>query len=131
MAAGRPGGVTFVAVLVWIVGALDILAGVLLLFQTNDPTIGEAFGGSAGLVTSAILSILIGLVSIIVAGGLLRGNSAARAIVTVVQVLSIAGSVWLAIAVPANAVSEVLGIVISVIVLIFLWSRRANEFFRG
>ena len=49
MAIDRPGGVTVVAVLAWISGALDILSGTLLLFQTSVAATVEQFGGASQL----------------------------------------------------------------------------------
>jgi len=130
-AIGRPGGVTFVAVLTWISGLLDVIGGTILLFQTSVAATVEQFGGASQLIASAIISILIGVIVIAVAGGLLRGSGGARLIVTILQVLSIASSIFLAIAYPAGAIGEYFSILFSVIVLAFLWSPRANEFFRS
>ncbi len=85
----RPGGVTLVAVLTWISGLLDIIGGTLLLFQTSVAATAEAFGGASGLITSAIVSILIGAIVIVVANGLLRGSAVSRMVITVIEVLSI------------------------------------------
>ncbi|QAY73043.1 hypothetical protein ET445_06470 [Agromyces protaetiae] len=133
MAAPRPAGVTIVAVFAWISGALDILAGTLMLVFSPVKAIVDEYGNLGTLIAAGIGSIIIGLLTVIVAGGLLRGNAAARMIVTILQVLSILGSLFLAIAYASSptAVGEWFGILISVIVLIFLWSRRANEFFRS
>ena len=130
-ALGRPGGVTFVAVLTGISGVLDVIGGTILLFQTSVAATVEQFGGASQLIASAIISILIGVIVIAVAGGLLRGSGGARLIVTLLQVLSIASSIFLAIAYPAGAIGEYFSILFSVIVLAFLWSPRANEFFRS
>ncbi|WP_139416237.1 hypothetical protein [Agromyces laixinhei] len=130
MANDRPGGVTLVAVLTWISGLFDVIGGTILLFQTSVAATVEQFGGASALITSAIISILIGLIVIIVAGGLLRGSSGARTIVTVVQVLSIGTSIFLAIAHPAQAIGEFFSIAIAVIVLAILWTGRASAFFR-
>lgn len=126
----RPGGVTLVAVLAWISGLLDIFGGTILLFQTSVASTVEQFGGASALIASAIVSILIGAIVIIVATMLLRGSSIARMIVTIFEVLSIAGSVFLAIAYPAGAIAEYFGIAVSVIVVALLWSGRASTFFR-
>jgi hypothetical protein len=131
MAIDRPGGVTLVAVLTWISGALDILSGTILLFQTSVAATVEAFGGANQLIASAIFTILIGVVVVAVAGGLLRGSPGARIIVTIFQALSIMSSVFLAIAYPAGAIGEYIGIAFSLIVLLLLWSRRANAYFRS
>ena len=70
----RPGGVTLVAVLAWISGLLDIFGGTILLFQTSVASTVEQFGGASALITSAIVSILVGAIVIIVATMLLRGS---------------------------------------------------------
>ena len=93
----RPGGVTLVAVLTWISGALDILGGTILLFQTSIASTVEQFGGASQLMASAIFSILIGAVVIVVAVGLMRGSSSARIVITIFEVLSIMSSIFLAI----------------------------------
>lgn len=131
MAIDRPGGVTLVAVLTWISGLFDIVGGSLLLFQTSVDATVERFGGSSQLIASALLTILVGVVIIVVAVGLLRGNNASRIVITVFQMLSIVGSVFIAIAYPAGAIVEYFSIAIAVIVLVLLWTRRASDFFRA
>ena len=130
MANDRPGSVTLVAVLAWISGALDVLSGTLLLFQTSVDATVEQFGGASQLIASALLTILIGVVVIVVGVGLLRGNSASRIVITIFEMLSIIGSVFLAIAYPAGAIGEYFSIAFSAIVLLLLWTRRASAFFR-
>ncbi|MFK4728835.1 hypothetical protein ROT00_04040 [Agromyces mediolanus] len=127
----RPGGVTLVAVLTWISGLLDIIGGTLLLFQTSVAATAEAFGGASGLITSAIVSILIGAIVIVVANGLLRGSAVSRMVITVIEVLSIVASIFFAIAYPAGAIGEYFSAAIAVIVIALLWTGRANAFFRG
>jgi len=56
---------------------------------------------------------------------------AARMIITVVEVLSIIGSLFLAFAYLGTAVGEWAGIVVSLIVLLLLWTRRASAFFNS
>jgi hypothetical protein len=127
----RPAGVTLVAVLTWISGLLDIISGSLLLFQTSVSATVEQFGGESQLIASALLRILIGVVIIVVAIGLLRGNNASRVVITVFQMLSITGSVFLAIAYPAGAIGEYFSIAVAAIVLILLWTGRASAYFRA
>jgi hypothetical protein len=131
MAIARPGGVTLVAVLTWISGLLDIIGGSLLLFQTSVQATVDQFGGPSQLIASALLTILIGVVVIVVAIGLLRGNNASRVVITIFQILSIVGSVFLAIAYPAGAIGEYFSIAVAAIVLILLWTGRASSFFRS
>jgi hypothetical protein len=129
-AIARPGGVTLVAVLTWIVGLLDVLAGTILLFQTSVAATVEEFGGASQLIATAIFQIVVGVVIIAIAGGLLRGSPSARIVVTVFQVISIMGGVFLAIAYPAGAIGEYIGIAISLVIIFLLWTGRANAFFR-
>ena len=129
MANDRPGSVTLVAVLAWISGALDVFSGTLLLFQTSVNATVDQFGGPSQLIASALLTILIGVVVIVVGVGLLRGNSASRIVITIFEMLSIIGSVFLAIAYPAGAIGEYFSIAFSAIVLLLLWTRRASAFF--
>jgi hypothetical protein len=126
----RPGGVTLVAVLTWISGLLDVLGGTILLFQTSVAATVEQFGGASQLIASAIFTIAVGAVVIAIAGGLLQGSPAARVVITVFQVLSIVGSVFLAIAYPAGAIGEYIGIAVALVIIALLWSGRANAFFR-
>lgn len=127
----RPAGVTVVAVLAWISGLLDIIGGTLLLFQTSVASTVEQFGGASQLIASALLEILIGVVVIVVAIGLLRGNAASRVVITIFQILSIIASVFFAIAYPAGAIGEYFSIAIAAIVLLLLWTGRASAFFRS
>ncbi|MFE6254667.1 hypothetical protein [Agromyces sp. NPDC057865] len=127
----RPGGVTLVAVLTWISGALDILGGTILLFQTSIASTVEQFGGASQLIATAIFSILIGAVVIVVAVGLMRGSSGARIVITIFEALSIMSSIFLAIAYPAGAIGEYFGVAISLVIIALLWTRRASAFFRN
>ena len=127
----RPGGVTLVAVLTWISGALDILGGTILLFQTSIASTVEQFGGASQLIATAIFSILIGAVVIVVAVGLMRGSSGARIVITIFEALSIMSSIFLAIAYPAGAIGEYFGVAISLVIIALLWTRRASAFFRS
>jgi hypothetical protein len=129
MANDRPGNVTIVAVLAWISGALDVFSGTLLLFQTSVNATVDQFGGPSQLIASALLTILIGVVVIVVGVGVLRGNSASRIAITIFEILSIVGSVFFAIVYPAGAIGEYFSIAFAAIVLLLLWTRRASEFF--
>lgn len=130
-AARRPAGVTLIAVLAWIGGAFNIVAGVLLLIYKNEPSVQAAGLSESTLITSAILTILFGLVVVLVAGGLLRGSSGARVVVTVVQVLAIAGDAFTAWAYPGQFAWAAISALISLIIIILLWTGRASDFFRS
>ena len=130
-AARRPLGVTLIAVLAWIEGALNIVAGVLLLVFQHEPSVRTAWSSSTSLITSAILSILFGVVVVLIAGGLLRGSSGARIVVTIVQLLAIAADAFTAWAFPDQFAWAAISALISLIIIILLWTGRASDFFRS
>jgi hypothetical protein len=127
----RPLGVTIVAVLAIISGAFDILGGVLLFILGSDAEVTEAFGGSALLTTAAITAIVLGVIMVIIAFGLLRGNAISRIAATVVQAFSLVMSIWLAITQPSTLGTELPSALLAVAVLVLLWTGEATRYFRG
>ncbi|NUT58233.1 MAG: hypothetical protein HOQ00_05230 [Agromyces sp.] len=130
-ATKRPLGVTIVAALSIIAGIIDVFAGIMLLAVQVDPEVVEQMGGSGLVVTAAIFALLLGAAMIIIAFGLLRGNAIARIAATVVQVVSLAQSIWLAVVDPALLTSEILGVLLAIALLILLWSGEASRYFKG
>jgi hypothetical protein len=128
---GRPTTVTIIGVLAYIAGLLDMVSGVILFFLLPNEDVVDSFGGSGPLIAAAIGSIVIGLIVVVVAGGLLRGSQTSRLIVTVLQVFSLIGSLFLAVAwrETATATDEWIGIAVSALVLILLWTPKASAFF--
>ena len=124
--AARPGSVTFVAVLAYINGILNIIGGILVLF-TRDRMANGNGSALAGITTAAIISILLGVIVVIVARGLLRGSSGARAVVTIVMIIDILNGVLMLFT--AQLVSGVIQILWSLLIIVLLFTRRANEFF--
>ncbi|MFD4422877.1 hypothetical protein ACFWN7_15430 [Agromyces sp. NPDC058484] len=122
MAGSRPGGVTLVAVLAWISGAIQIISGIVVLLGA---------GSVAVAATAAWVAIIIGIITILVSLGLFRGSNAARIIVTIVFVLNLAAAIYTAIAAPNQLWSAIISGVLAVIGLILLYTARANEFFRS
>ncbi len=129
MSVTRPGSVTFVAVLTYINGVLNVIGGVVLLFTRQSAPGAQTAGGLAGVTTSAILSIVLGIVILIVARGLLNGSKVSRALVTLVMILNLVNGVLLLFTL--QFFSGVLEIVWVLIVLALLFTRRANAFFDG
>ncbi|GAA1831237.1 DUF7144 family membrane protein [Agromyces salentinus] len=127
----RPAGVTIVAVIAWLSGAVDIVVGTIMLLQASGIAIAPELGGAGTVYTAAIVSIILGVITVIVAAGLLSGNMAARLIVTVVQVLSIISSLFIAVANMGNPIGEWLSILVSLIVVLLLWTKAASQFFRA
>ncbi|GAA1061933.1 hypothetical protein [Agromyces bracchium] len=125
----RPVTITIIGVLAFIAGAIDMISGVVLFFLLAVPEVVDGFGGTGQLITAAIASIIVGLITAVLAGGLLRGSQPARLIVTVLQVISIIGSLFLAVAYLGIPVGEWIGLAISAVVVILLWTPKASAFF--
>ncbi|GLK27489.1 hypothetical protein GCM10017608_14230 [Agromyces luteolus] len=117
MAGQRPGGVTLVAVLAWLNGAIAIISGIIHLF-------GEGFGS-----LPAWLTIVIGAITIAVSLGLFRGSNTSRIIMTVVFVLNAAIAVYGVFTFGNGFWGPLIQGIIALIGLGLLWSRKANEFF--
>jgi hypothetical protein len=122
--AQRPGGVTLVAVIVWIQGLLTLIGGIIALIGAFAPgAVGGAF------LAVAIISIIIGIITIAVGFGLLRGSNGARILTTIVLVISLATAIFSMFA--TNSFwSQVVSALLAVIGLILLYTQRANEYFR-
>lgn len=127
----RPATITLIGGLAFIAGAIDMISGVLLFFLLPNEEVVANFGGSGGLIAAAIGSIVVGLITAVLGGGLLRGSNVARLIVTVLQVLSIIGSLFLAVAYigDASVIGEWLGLAVSVVLVILLWTPKASRYF--
>lgn len=130
-AGARPVGVTIVAVLAFVSGVIDIITGILLIFEGNDPDVTASLGGSGGVLSHAIGSMILGLIVVILSFGLWLGRWISRMIVTVLQVLSLIHSLFLAVAYLGNPVGEWASLLLSAIVLVLLWTRPASAYFRA
>ena len=122
MTGTRPAGVTVVAVLAWISGAVNIIAGALLIFAAIMAPDALWYG---------LVQLVLGIVTIVLSIGLLRGRPNARIVVTVVFVLNLISALFVIFFQQAQVWSGVVSGVAVVIGLVLLWTRRANEFFRS
>lgn len=127
----RPLGVTIVAALAIISGVMDVIGGIVLLVMQSDPAVVDRFGGAGLLVTLAIASILFGVIMLIIAFGLLRGNATARIAATVVEIFSLASSISIGIMQPSTLPTEILSALLALAILLLLWSGEATRYFRG
>ena len=125
--AKRPGSVTFVAVLAYINGALSIIGGVVTLF-TRDQMVRPG-ASTTGLTTSAILSIILGIVVLVVARGLLDGSRTARTLVVIVEIIAVLNGILLMLTL--QFVSGAITVLWAILIMSLLFTRRANAFFDG
>ncbi|KRE21776.1 hypothetical protein [Agromyces sp. Soil535] len=130
-AGARPITVAIVAVLAFLSGVVDIITGLLLMFDAGNPEVNAAFGGSGGALASAIGSMLLGVVVVALSFGIWLGRWVARMIVSVLQALSLIHSLFLAVAYMGNPIGEWASVLVSAVVLILLWTRPASAYFRA
>ncbi|WP_314149033.1 hypothetical protein [uncultured Leifsonia sp.] len=123
----RPGSVTFVAVLAYLNGILSIIGGVVMLFTRGAMAGAGNAGTEAGITTSAIISIILGIVILIVARGLLNGSAVSRGLVTVVMIINIFNGILLMFTL--QFISGIIDILWAFLILALLFTRRANAFF--
>ena len=127
----RPLGVTIVAALAVVSGVFDLIGGIVLLSMQSDPTTADAFGGASVATSLAVMEIAFGIVMILIAVGLLRGNTVSRIAATIVQAFSLAGSIWIGIAQPATLSTEIVSALVALAILMLLWSADATRYFKG
>ncbi|WP_159606253.1 hypothetical protein [Agromyces humi] len=127
----RPIGVAIVAVLAGLSGVIDVITGILLMFEGGNPEIAEAFGGPNGVLAASIGSILLGVIVLSLSFGIWLGRWVARMIVTVLEALSLIQSLFLAVANLGNPVGEWASVFFSALVMILLWTRPSSAYFRG
>ncbi len=129
--ARRPGLVTLLIVLVVIGGVLSVIGGIALIFLKDNPDVVVTTGSSGVGLWAGIGTIIVGLIYLAVAKGLSNGNGFSRLIVAIVSLVSIIGGFWVGITQIGNgAISGWSSVFWGVIILLILYSPRANAFFR-
>lgn len=135
--ASRPAGVSFVGILTLLQGLFNIGTGILLLPAVRTAEIEKALGtqvqeADAQLMsTMSWVSIILGVVTLLLAVGLFRGNNLARWLVSLVMVVQLLGAAVSLISRNASVLTSVVQLVLSLVILVFLWSRKASAFFGG
>jgi hypothetical protein len=119
MTGRRPAGVTLVAILAIISGALSILGSVVVF----------SVGGGTVIVAAAIVTLIIGIVTFLVGFFLLRGSSAARIIATISLTLSVVDALYTMFTQPGQLWSALFSGLFALLGLIFLWTKRASTYF--
>ncbi len=119
MAGNRPMGVTIVAIIVLVSGAIS--------------TIGAIISLASGSTVSGIISLIIGILTLVVAAGLFARSQIARILTAIVLVLNLASAIFSigstgfgTFAVAWPLISGILALV----ALILLFSKQANNYFR-
>ncbi|MDO8147278.1 MULTISPECIES: hypothetical protein [Isoptericola] len=128
----RPGSVTFVVVLTWLVAIASVVGGVLMLLAT-DEVLADAGIGASDAPVYAWVEIALGLVVALVAVGLGNGNRFSRFLVTLLMALRVVLSLWVVIVWGeyAGFWSALLSGLFALLIIVMLWNARANAFFRA
>jgi hypothetical protein len=120
-----------VAVIVWISGALQVIGGVIGLITAGTTAEVNGVPGSAGSLTAtAIVAIVLGIITIVVGAALLRGSQIARVLTTIVLALNLASAIYLLVAVPSSVWQGIINGVLALLGIILLYTRSANAYFR-
>lgn len=127
MSGPRPGGVTLVAVIIWIWSLVDLIVGVLSVIAFWIPAIIINLGFGLGVLGNGILSIVFGIIGFFIAGGLLRGSRVARALVTIWLIFSLIGAV--VSLVNGSVFGGIVSLAVAIIGLLLLWAGKAARYF--
>src|SRR5215212_3063241 len=128
----RPFLLSLVTILMIIGGALQVLAGVVLIVLNGNEDLQRDSGESAGtLVTLGLVALAFGVIQVWFATLLRRGSRFARAVVLVFEVLRIVGGVWTLIALHSQyRLNAIITIAIALFVIWYLYgNQRSREFF--
>jgi hypothetical protein len=129
--ARRPGGITLLAVLIVVSGLLGLIGSIAVIIgRGNDDFVRDTGVGSSTLLWVGIVGVIIAVVYLLVARGLTRGSGLARGLAALVAVLSLASGIYQTIIQSGSLRwSAVVSALLALIVLLLLFSPRANAFF--
>lgn len=130
--ARRPLGVTLLVVLIVINGLLALVGGLYLAIQHDDrDLIRETRVSSDNLLGYGISLAVVGAIYLVIARGLATGGGISRFLVGAFSLINLIAGIWVAVEKEGQLQTQgVVSAVISGIVLLLLYSPRANAFFR-
>lgn len=126
----RPGSVSFVVFLTWVVAIMTILSGILLLVSNAD-TLLQAGVNPANARTVGWVSIVIGLVIALFASALGHGSQFARIMISLLMVIRFVVGLFAIFVLwgTSHFWGAVIATVFALLILYFLWNAKASAFF--
>jgi hypothetical protein len=130
--ARRPGGVTFVLVLTWLAALADLVLGAWLLLISFDKAIFEDEPVTADIVRYwALVALLIGTFTAIIAAALGRASQFARVLTVVIMTVRLASALWALVAIQSVTLwPAVFDAAIALLIIVLLTNRSASDYFR-
>jgi hypothetical protein len=130
--ARRPFGVTLLVILIVINGLIAVIGGLVLAIQHDDREVIRQTGVSSdNLLVYGISIVIVGAIYLVIARGLATGGGISRFLVGAFSLLNLIGGIWLAVEKGGELQTQgIVTAVISGIILLLLYSPRANAFFR-
>jgi hypothetical protein len=126
-----PLGISTITILMFIYAVLDIAAGALFLIE-KGPVAEAADMSESTIVATAIGLLVSGVIIGLLAFGLRSASNGVRLVIAVVMVLRIAGAIYVIFAIPGGRSEGVVGAVVALVVLYFLYGREDSKaFFEG
>jgi hypothetical protein len=127
----RPGGVTFVAVLAYIVSIFTILDGLFVALGADEPLNQVKAGASKNeLIWAGIVMMAIGVIGVLLTGALARGSRVVRVLFTIWIAFQIAGGLSAMISYQGEErLTGVVPFVLGIVVLYLLFNEKAHDFF--
>lgn len=128
----RPGVITFIGIIMLIQAALNLVAGVVMIaLNSQQRIIDETNLTSGELITSGIISLVVGAIVGAVTLALLAGSRVARGLVAAVQVLLVISATWHMFFNHTGAwlFSGLLQVAIAVFVLWALYNEKADAYY--
>ena len=128
----RPALITLLTVLIVLGGFFDVVGGVLLLIFRNDAGVRDLTDDVGVNVTVlAIITIVFGLIYLAFGRALGSGSGFARFLVALVALIHVGAGIWTAIVHTGDLRwSGIVSAVWGALILLVLYTPRANAFFR-
>jgi len=94
----RPFGISFMSLMIMALGLLEVVGGVLLLFQRgNEELLAAVDVTSSQLTTYAVFSLMLGVIVVLGGLALRAGQSWSRYVVGVVAAVRLASLIWVVV----------------------------------